>query len=95
LENEPLGFIDAQIDPGLQITDRTYPEAKDPIWMDDQTHPFGTNVNKLGKTPLALKLTAKEAKSIGGPDCVYVEEDGQDYVFDCDLRVEPQALPET
>jgi hypothetical protein len=92
LENQPLGFIDAQINPGLHITDSTYPEAKDPIWMDDQPHPFGTNASTLGSS-FELKLTAKEAKSIAGPQCVYVEGDDPDYVLSCNLRVEPQTLP--
>ena len=94
LENEPLGFIDARIDPGLQVTDRSYPEDKDPIWMDDQPHTFGANLNKIGTPPLTLRLAAREAKSIGGPQCVYVEGDDPDYVVECDLRVKPQALPE-
>jgi hypothetical protein len=92
LDNEPLGFIDAQIDPALHVTDYAYQEQHDPIWMDEQSRAFGANLSKL-TLPL-FGLTAKHAHSVGGPQFVYVEDDDQDYIVDCDLTVDKQFIPD-
>ncbi len=86
----------AQIDPKVQIVDQRhpYPEAKDPIWMDDQKHPFGSNAAKLG-LPGDLKLAARKAPVPSeDPNAFMWKGTTRDYVFDCGLSVDPQKLPD-
>jgi hypothetical protein len=100
IENKPLGFIDPRIDPGLKITDYNYGrsnELHNPLWMDDKAHSFGQNARKVGVvdgSTKELRLTADFARSVSGPQCVYVEKPSEnDYTLVYAISLDKQKLP--